>query len=111
MNGTILREARQARGLSQSAVSRATGVDQGALSRAERGLAGLSLPALCRVAGAVGLDGLARELRPFIAEPGGRAVADASERGGASSGAPSSISDQAPSLHPDEGSDRDDSAS
>jgi predicted DNA-binding transcriptional regulator AlpA len=45
-------------------------------------------------------------------EPNGVApVADASERGGASSGAPSSISDQAPSLHPDESSDRDESAS
>jgi transcriptional regulator with XRE-family HTH domain len=77
-----LRAARRAKGLSLSYVAEAAGVDLGHLSRAERGIAGLSVDSLHRVADVVGLRTLAAQLEPFTSEPlDGRAVTDADARG------------------------------
>jgi transcriptional regulator with XRE-family HTH domain len=56
---------RQARGLSLEHVAERSGVDIGELSRAERGLGGLSIPALRRVARVLGLRELYRLLGPY----------------------------------------------
>lgn len=43
-------------------------MDESHLSKVERGLAGLSVDTLARLAEAYGLDVLARELAPYIRE-------------------------------------------
>lgn len=43
-------------------------MDESHLSKVERGLAGLSVDTLARLAEAYGLDALARELAPYIRE-------------------------------------------
>ena len=75
MIGTTLRTVREARGLALSEVAMKAAVDQGHLSRVERGLSGLSVDSLARVAAAIGLDELERLLRPHI-------VAGAADRNG-----------------------------
>ena len=66
MNGTALRTLREAHGLVLRDVAERADVDQGHLSRVERGLSGLSVDSLARVAGVLGLDELERLLRPHL---------------------------------------------
>ena len=62
-----LREVRRANGKGLREVARATDIDPGHLSRVERGSASLSLDALHRVAVELGLNELARLIRPWLA--------------------------------------------
>ena len=66
MNGSTLRAVREAHGLGLRDVAERAAVDQGQLSRVERGLSGLSVDSLARVAGVLGLDELERLLRPHL---------------------------------------------
>ena len=66
MNGTALRTLREAHGLALRDVAERADIDQGQLSRVERGLSGLSVESLARVAGVLGLDELERLLRPHL---------------------------------------------
>jgi transcriptional regulator with XRE-family HTH domain len=61
-----LRAVRQARGLSLRKTATQAGIDPGHLSRVERGQAGLSVEALVRIAGVLGLRELARLLGPYV---------------------------------------------
>ncbi|MFD6911745.1 helix-turn-helix domain-containing protein [Streptomyces virginiae] len=65
---TPMREARLARGLMLKDAAAMAGVDTGALSRFERGQEHVSLPALYRLAKAIGLEALERELAPYVLE-------------------------------------------
>ncbi len=60
-----LRAVREARGLSLRAVADEAGISAAQLSRAERGLVRLSVPALRRVAAVLGLRELAALLGPY----------------------------------------------
>ena len=66
MNGSNLKAVREARGLGLRDVAERADIDQGQLSRVERGLSGLSVDSLARVAGVLGLDELERLLRPHL---------------------------------------------
>ena len=66
MNGATLKAVREAHGLVLRDVAERAYVDQGQLSRVERGLSGLSVESLARVAGVLGLDDLERALRPHL---------------------------------------------
>ena len=66
MDGTTLKAVREARGLGLRDVAERAAVDQGQLSRVERGLSGLSVDSLARVAGVLGLEELERLLRPHL---------------------------------------------
>ena len=59
------RAARQAQGLSLERAAALAGLDKGHLSRVERGQAGLSIDALCRLAVVLELRDLARLLEPY----------------------------------------------
>jgi len=61
-----LRAVREAHGLGLNQVARLAHIDPGYLSRAERGLQRLSIPALYRVAQALGLRDLTRRLAPYV---------------------------------------------
>ncbi len=61
-----LRAVREAQGLGLREVARRAGIDPTQLSRVERGKASLSVPALQRLAAALGLRDLARLLRPYV---------------------------------------------
>ncbi|MFJ3094609.1 helix-turn-helix domain-containing protein [Streptomyces hydrogenans] len=65
---TPMREARIARGLMLKDAAAQAGVDSGALSRFERGLEHVSIGALYRLAQVIGLEGLERELAPYVIE-------------------------------------------
>ena len=60
-----LRAVRQARGMSLRFVAAQADISPAQLSRAERGLGRLSVPALRRVAGVLGLKELASMLEPY----------------------------------------------
>jgi transcriptional regulator with XRE-family HTH domain len=60
------RVLRQAHGLSLRQMADQARIDPAHLSRVERGLAQLSVPALARLADALGLRELAQLLRPFL---------------------------------------------
>jgi transcriptional regulator with XRE-family HTH domain len=60
-----LKDLRLKRGLSVRELGRRTGIDPTHLSRVERGRAHLSVDALARVAQALGMRGLTRQLAPF----------------------------------------------
>ena len=66
VNGSNLKAVREARGLGLRDVAERADIDQGQLSRVERGLSGLSVDSLARVAGVLGLDELERLLRPHL---------------------------------------------
>ncbi|WP_254432146.1 helix-turn-helix domain-containing protein [Aquisalimonas sp. 2447] len=51
-----IREARQSKGLSQSALARATGLDQSAISRIERGQRTVTVDQLVLIASALGVS-------------------------------------------------------
>lgn len=61
-----LRSLRMRRRWSLSTAAAMAQMDQSHLSKVERGLAGLSVETLARLAGAYGLDELARELEPYV---------------------------------------------
>lgn len=61
-----LRAVREAQGLGLNEVARRADVDRGQLSRAERGLQRLSIPALYRVAKTLELRDLVRRLAPYV---------------------------------------------
>ncbi len=63
-----LREQRVRRGLSLREAARRAQIDPAHLSRVERGQATLSVDALGRLAKALGLRGLTRQLAPFVGE-------------------------------------------
>lgn len=63
-----LRAVRQARGLGLREVARRADVDPTHLSRAERGTAQLSIPALLRVARVLGLGELVTHLELYLRE-------------------------------------------
>lgn len=65
-----LRTVREAQGLGLNEVARLAKVDQGQLSRAERGRQRLSIPALYRVSVALGLKDLAQRLKPYVSAEG-----------------------------------------
>ena len=60
-----LRTVREARGLSLRHAAARARIDPGHLSRVERGQAGLSVDALVRIAGVLGLRELERLLGPY----------------------------------------------
>ncbi|MFI0532349.1 helix-turn-helix domain-containing protein [Streptomyces scabiei] len=64
----MLRTARINRGLSLPAAAAKAGMTVPQLSNAERGKAGLSVKTLYRLAGVVGLDELAKQLKPFAGD-------------------------------------------
>ena len=66
MNGSTLKAVREAHGLGLRDVAERASVDQGQLSRVERGQGGLSVESLARLAGVFGLDELERLLRPHL---------------------------------------------
>ena len=61
-----LRAVRQARGLGLREVARRANIDPAHLSKAERGLRVLSMPALLRVARVLELRELAQFLAPYV---------------------------------------------
>lgn len=63
-----LRSIREAQGLSLAAVAERARVDRGHLSRAERGRQTLSINALYRVAQALNMTVLSRQLEPYVRE-------------------------------------------
>ena len=60
------RDVRLARGLTLREVSRQTGIDPAHLSKVERGMAGLSVDRLSRLAGVLGLGDLSAALAPVV---------------------------------------------
>lgn len=67
-----LREAREARGLSLREAARLADMDSAHLSRVERGVEGLSVASLARLASAIGLTGLAFDLTAVLGNPPGK---------------------------------------
>ena len=65
-----LRVVRQAHGLGLRDVARRANIDPSHLSKAERGLHALSLPALLRVARVLGLRELAAFIEPYVGNDG-----------------------------------------
>lgn len=61
-----IRAIRQAQGLSLDDLSKLTGIDNGHLSRMERGIQGISLRALYKIAREIGPRELERLLRPYV---------------------------------------------
>jgi transcriptional regulator with XRE-family HTH domain len=70
-----LRAVREAQGLRLTDVARRAGISAGHLSRVERGQACLSVDALARLAGVLGLRDLTRFLKPYVPEVQPRADA------------------------------------
>lgn len=64
--GPRLRAVRELKGLGLSEVARRADIDPAHLSRIERGMAQPSLSTLYRLADVLGLDELARVLRPHV---------------------------------------------
>jgi len=64
-----LREVRLARGLTLAQVAGRAGMTMAHLSRVERGEKQLSVGALHRVAGALGLDDVTHALAPYVVAP------------------------------------------
>jgi transcriptional regulator with XRE-family HTH domain len=65
---TLLKQAREAKQMSLRSAAAKARIDPAHLSRVERGVGQLSVGSLQRLAQVVGLDELADDLRPFIAE-------------------------------------------
>jgi transcriptional regulator with XRE-family HTH domain len=63
-----LRSVREAQGLSLREVAREAGIDPSQLSRIERGVDGLSISTLARLARVLGLRDLERHLRLYARE-------------------------------------------
>ncbi len=65
-----LRTVREAQGLGLRETARRASLDPGQLSRVERGLQGLSVDSLARLAGVIGLKDLAKLLGPYTRDVG-----------------------------------------
>lgn len=65
-----IRKARQDRGTSLRALATETGINVGQLSRIERGLEGVSIRTLYKVASALDMSDLAEQLKPFVDSKG-----------------------------------------
>lgn len=66
--GATLRSVREAHGLTLRQTAAAAGIDPAQLSRVERGRQQLSIDALYRLAGVLGLRELRKMIRPYVRE-------------------------------------------
>lgn len=67
-----LRRTREARGLSLRQAAELAGMDSAHLSRVERGVEGLSVASLARLASVIGLTRLAFDLAAVLGDPPGK---------------------------------------